>query len=129
MIRRVVDNRMSCSIRISALRKIVMLSVLATANLSAASDYDQRRAAALTECANISWSEHQTGLIMNPDGYRSYYVRSQCLQNSAVHFRDASLCSEVRRRWSIFSSWGISTSNCRKLVAEKINSDRATLEA
>ena len=93
-----------------------------------ASEYTERRAVAVQACEKIDSSEAQTGLVMNPDGYRSYYVRSHCLQDAAVRFRDASLCRQVKRRWSMFSSWGISQSSCRKLVDEKTAADRAALQ-
>lgn len=94
-----------------------------------AGDYEVRRANVVSSCGKIDPNEHQTGLLMNPDGYRSYYVRSECLQKAAVQFRDQSLCSQVRRRWSLFfSSWAISESQCTKLVSEAITKDRAELE-
>lgn len=66
--------------------------------------------------------------MFNPDGYRSYYVQSQCFQEAAVQFRDMPLCDRVRRRLSLFSSsWGISTAQCRKLVSKGIEEDRAEL--
>lgn len=96
---------------------------------SAANDYAARKAAALQRCEAISPSESQSGLLFNPDGYRSFYVRSQCLQEAAVQFRDASICNRVRRRWSLFSSnWGISTAQCRKLVSKGISEDTSQLE-
>lgn len=109
------------------LRILAICLVLSAASLSA-SDYTERRAVAVQTCEKIDNNESKTGLIFNPDGYRSFYVRSECLQKVAVQFRDVSLCSQVRRRWSVFSSWGISSSNCRKLVAQKAGSDRVTLE-
>jgi hypothetical protein len=96
---------------------------------SAASDYPARKAAALRKCEAISPSESQSGLALNPDGYESYYVQSECFQQAAVQFRDISLCDRVRRRWSLlWSSWGISTTQCRKLVSKGIEEDRAELE-
>jgi hypothetical protein len=108
--------------------RIAALCITLSAASLFASDYTERRAVAVQTCENIDKNESQTGLIFNPDGYRSFYVRSECLQKVAVQFRDASLCSQVRRRWSVFSSWGISSSNCRKLVAQKTGSDRTALE-
>ncbi len=65
---------------------------------------------------------------MNPDGYRSYYVRSECFQKAAVTYRDAPLCARVARRWSLFwSSWGYSARQCRQLVAEGLAADEAAL--
>jgi hypothetical protein len=90
--------------------------------------YPSRREAAVKRCEAISAKEYQTGLFFNPDGYRSYYVRSQCFQDAAVLFRDRDLCDEVRRRWSLFSSsWGYSAANCRKLVATGLERDRREL--
>jgi hypothetical protein len=117
--------------RISALltRFLSPLVCVTLAMASAfASDYTERRATAVQTCEKIDRGESQTGLLMNPEGYRSYYVGSQCLQKVAVDFRDPSLCSQVRRRWSVFSSWGISSSNCRKLVTAKAAADRISLE-
>lgn len=95
----------------------------------AANDYAARKAAALKKCEAISPTESQSGLLFNPDGYRSYYVQSQCLQEAAVQFRDLSTCGRVRQRWSLFSSsWGISTVQCRKLVSNGVAADTAELE-
>ena len=91
--------------------------------------YVEQRAAAVGRCEGISRADYQTGLLMNPDGFRAYYVRSACFQNAAVLFRDRALCDQVRRRWSLFSSsWGYSTGNCRKLVAEGVARDVAAIE-
>jgi hypothetical protein len=114
--------------RTSVIKALASLLLLLAPQLLFASDYTERRANAVQTCEKIDAHESQTGLVMNPDGYRSYYVRSQCLQKVAVDSRDPSLCSQVRRRWSLFSSWGISSSNCRKLVTAKIASDRISLE-
>jgi hypothetical protein len=94
-----------------------------------AADYSQLRATAIKKCEAINPAEYQSGLFFNPDGYRSYYVRSECFQRTAVQFRDDTLCSNVKRRYSILSSsWGYSQANCRKLVAEGIAADRDSLE-
>lgn len=94
-----------------------------------ASDYAQRKAAATQHCEAINPSEFQNGLAFNPDGYRSYYVQSECFQSAAVQFRDVSLCNRVRRRVSLlWSSWGVSSAQCRKLVAQGVAADRAELE-
>ena len=99
------------------------------AYVNAASDYDARRHSALQRCEAINPSEAQSGLFLNPDGYRSYYVQSQCFQDAAVQFRDISVCNRVRRRFSLLSSsWGISTAQCRKLVLKATDEDRAELE-
>jgi hypothetical protein len=91
--------------------------------------YQMSRAAAIKRCEEIDWSRYQTGLLFNPDGYKSYYERSQCLQQAAVEFRDDSLCSQVRERWSMFfSSWAISRGECRKKVAAAVAADTKELE-
>jgi hypothetical protein len=93
-----------------------------------AARYDQLRAAAVARCRAIDAAEYQTGLLFNPDGYRSYYVRSECFQTTAILFRDDALCAEVSRRVSLlFSSWGYSQARCRELVAEGVAADRTTL--
>jgi hypothetical protein len=94
-----------------------------------AADYSQLRATAIKNCEANDPDDHQSGLLFNPDGFRSYYVRSECFQRTAVKFRDETLCRQVIRRYSLFSSsWGYSQGNCRKLVAEGIASDRNALE-
>lgn len=96
---------------------------------SPASDYEARKARAKQQCDAIDPNAYQTGLLFNPDGYRSYYVQSDCFQKVAIQFRDSSLCERVRRRWSLFSSsWGISSAQCQKLVSEGVQADRAELE-
>ena len=99
------------------------------ASILFAADYSQLRATAIKKCEAIAPAEYQSGLFFNPDGYRSYYVRSECFQRTAVQFRDDTLCSNVKRRYSILSSsWGYSQGNCRKLVGEGIAADRDSLE-
>jgi hypothetical protein len=113
-------------------KRTIMIGVLAgwlAAPASAANSYADMRSAAVKQCAAIDPSEYQTGLTLNPDGYRSYYVRSKCLQDTAVMYRDASLCAQVKERWSLFSSsWGYSGKRCRQLVAEGAAADRKALE-
>lgn len=88
------------------------------------SSYDSRRAADVTRCKGIDSSAYQTGLFMNPDGYRSFYLRSQCFQETAIRYRDDRLCSNVRRRYALTSSsWGYSASRCRALVKEGRTAD------
>ncbi len=90
--------------------------------------YDEMRAAALRQCQAIDPAAYQSGLLFNPDGYRSYYLRSDCLQKTAVEFRDLSLCAEVKQRRSLFfSSWGYAPAQCAKLVREGIAADEKTL--
>jgi hypothetical protein len=95
----------------------------------APNDYDRARAVEVSRCEAIDPARYQTGLALNPDGYRSFYVRSECFQKAAIAFRDVSLCAQAKRRWALFSSnWGYSPENCRKLVAEAVDRDRAELE-
>jgi hypothetical protein len=109
-----------------------MLALFVAAALSGAvspPDYATAHAAALSACNAIKPSDYQSGLALNPDGYRSYYLRSQCLQNLAVQFRDAALCDKVRERRALLSSsWGYSPGNCRTLVAAALDADRKELE-
>jgi hypothetical protein len=91
--------------------------------------YVEQRAAALKRCAAIDPGEYRSGLLFNPDGYRSFYERSACFQRAAALFRDEALCAQVKQRRSFFSSsWGYSEKRCRELVAEGIAADRKTLE-
>lgn len=96
---------------------------------AAGSGYVEMRAAAVKRCEAVDPAEYQTGLMLNPDGYRSYYVRSACFQRAAVEFRDASLCTQVKQRRSLFSSsWGYSRKHCRQLVVESVAADRKDFE-
>src|SRR5262245_25060379 len=91
--------------------------------------YDTARAGALKACEAIDANQYQSGLAFNPDGYRSYYLRSQCLQQTAEQFRDLSLCDRVRQRRSLLSSsWGYSPGNCRTLVKHAVEADRKEIE-
>jgi hypothetical protein len=93
-------------------------------------DYAEARSKAVAACEAINPSEAQSGLIFNPDGYRSYYVRSKCFQEAAIEFRDRTLCDQVTERRSLLSSsWGYTAARCRQLVAEGTAADRASLEA
>jgi hypothetical protein len=107
-----------------------VLLALAVGAAAAGPGYEELRAAAVAACRAIDPAEFQSGLLFNPDGHRSYYVRSECFQRAAVQFRDAALCAEVKRRWSLFSSsWGYSGRRCRELVAEGVAADLASLNA
>ena len=91
--------------------------------------YDELKSAAIKKCQAIDPAEYQSGLFFNPAGYRSYYVRSECLQKAAVQFRDDTLCGQVRQRHSLFSSsWGYSPARCREQIAEGVAADRKVLE-
>jgi hypothetical protein len=90
--------------------------------------YDIAKAASVKTCDAIGANEYQTGLAFNPDGYRSYYVRSECLQKTAVEFRDLTLCDRVKQRHALLSSsWGYSPANCRTLVGRALDADRAEI--
>jgi hypothetical protein len=103
------------------------LSLIAAPLLAAS--YDELRAAAVKGCQTIDPAHYQSGLLLNPDGYRSYYVRSECFQKIAVQFRDEALCAEVKQRHSLFSSsWGYSHTQCRRLIVEGIVADGKALE-
>ena len=118
-------DRFAASSRISA----VVLGLALGAPAALAAGYEELRSASVARCRAIDPAEYQSGLLFNPDGHRSYYVRSQCIQRVAVEFRDAGLCSEVKRRLSLFSSsWGYSRGRCRELVAEAVAADHARLE-
>jgi hypothetical protein len=110
--------------------RCIAITLLLLPGLSAANnDYDQQHAAAVRTCEAINARESQSGLFFNPDGYRSYYLRSQCNQKAAVKFRDIKLCAKVRQRRALFSSsWGYSKSNCMKKVGEGITKDREAID-
>jgi hypothetical protein len=91
--------------------------------------YVTHRTAALQKCEAIDPDDYQSGLAFNPDGYRSYYKRSECLQSTAAVYRDESLCKDVKERWTLlWSSWAISEKRCRELVAEGLDKDRPLVE-
>ena len=95
--------------------RLLLASTLAVLAMAAtlASEYDKLRAASVKKCNAIDAAASQTGLYFNPDGYRSYYLRSQCFQEAAVNFRDETLCAQVKQRRSVLSSsWGYSARIC-----------------
>lgn len=105
------------------------LGLCCNATPSFSASYDEQRLSAVKTCQSIDPAEYQSGLMFNPDGYRSYYVRSECFQRTAFRFRDETLCREVKQRRSLFSSsWGYSSGRCRELVAEGVAADRKSLE-
>ena len=105
---------------------IVARLVSATAALSA--NYDDSKAVALRRCQAIDPAAYQSGLFFNPDGYRSYYARWECLQKTAVQFRDETLFAHVRQRHSLFSSsWGYSEARCTELVRRGVADDEKIL--
>lgn len=114
-------------------RAVVSALVVTAAALpfaqTASPTYDAARAAAVKACEAISAKDYQTGLAFNPDGYRSYYVRSECLQRTAIQFRDLALCDGVRQRRALLSSsWGYSPANCRTLVGRAVDADRVEVQ-
>ena len=107
---------------------LALAGVLAASEVSAL-DYAEARSKAVKTCEAINPSDSQSGMLFNPDGYRSYYVRSKCFQDAAVLFRDSTLCEQVKERWSlVFSSWGYAPARCRQLVTDGSARDRAELE-
>jgi len=111
------------------LAAVTLWTILTLAGPAFAVTYQELRSAGIKRCEAINASDYQSGLMFNPDGYRSFYVRSECFQKVAVEFRDEQLCARVRERWSLLSSsWGYSKSHCQKLVRDGIAADRKTLE-
>lgn len=95
---------------------------------AAADAYPNQRAEAVRTCQAVDPDAYQSGLWLNPDGYRSYYERSRCFLDAAVRFRDPGLCDQVRQRRALLSSsWGYSEARCRELVASGIDADRRAL--
>lgn len=114
--------------RLYSLAQLAIVGWLITAAAAFAASYDELRSAAIKRCQAIDPAAYQTGLIFNPDGYRSYYLRSGCFQRTAAEFRDETLCTQVKQRHSLFSSsWGYSRAQCLKLVREGIAADQKTL--
>lgn len=102
-------------------------SILGTLAARAA-EYDVQLQQSVIRCEQIDADDYQTGLWFNPDGYRSYYIRSNCYQQAAERLRTPQLCAQVNRRLALFSSsWGVSESNCRAQVAKKLEKDRTEL--
>lgn len=117
--------------RLLAFASFALLALLlpGAAVAAAANPYAEQRAAAVKACEAIDPREYQSGLLFNPDGYRSFYQRSSCFHRVAVQFRDEALCARVRERRSFFfSSWGYSEKRCRQLAAEGVAADRKALE-
>jgi hypothetical protein len=109
--------------------EVLFATIVLLVAQTSTSSYGTARAAAVRTCEAINPNEYQTGLAFNPDGYRSYYVRSECFQKTAVQFRDVTLCDRVRQRHALLSSsWGYSSGNCRTLVAQAVDADRRELE-
>ena len=105
------------------------VAMLLIGSMALASTYDDQLASAAEQCQSVDEDDYRTGLLGNPDGYRSYYARSVCFQKLAVEFRKVSYCSLVKRRYALFSSsWGYSESNCEALVSEGVRADTEALE-
>lgn len=81
----------------------VAVGLLLDVTFAFPSGYTELRMAALKQCQAIDPADYQSGLFFNPDGYRSYYVRSECFQKTAVQFRDDALCADVRQWVSLLS--------------------------
>jgi hypothetical protein len=114
---------------LSIIKLMALVGMLFSITSAFCASYDELRLAAVTQCETIDPAEYQSNLFFNPDGYRSYYVRSECFQRTAVQLRDETLCSSVKQRYSFFSSsWGYSMARCRKLVAEGAATDRKTFD-
>jgi hypothetical protein len=97
-----------------------MVGCLFRATETIAFNYSEERSKAVKTCEASDPSEAQSGLLFNPDGYRSFYIRSRCLQEAAVQFRDPTLCAQMRQRRSLFSSSsGYSAARRRQLCAER----------
>src|SRR5579872_6789022 len=47
-------------------------------------------------CENIPENCAQSGLIFNPEGSRSYYLRSQCYLRLALKTKEEKFCEKVR---------------------------------
>ncbi len=125
--RRVRQRSVECSV-VRPLPWLFVAFVIGS-SVVMAFDYADERSKAVKACEAIDRSQYQSGLYGNPDGYRSFYLRSQCLQEAAVLFRDSTLCERVRERRSLLSSsWGYAPARCRQLVAEGSAADRAALE-
>ena len=109
---------------------LLIVGCLLRASDALAVDYTELHARAVKACEAIDASQSQSGLLFNPDGYRSYYVRSKCFQEAAIQYRDPALCSQVKERRSLFSSsWGYTATRCRQLVADGAAANRKELEA
>ena len=105
---------------------VTMVLVIAQTPPSA---YDAAKAVEVKACDAIDPDAYESGLAFNPDGYRSYYRRSQCFQKVAEQFRDLTLCERVRQRRALLSSsWGYSPGNCRTLVGQAVDADRKEIE-
>jgi hypothetical protein len=124
-----VTSRSAGVRRASRLSVLIVSVCVSAATELRAFDYQQELSKVTARCQAISPSEYQSGLLFNPDGYRSFYVRSQCFQDAAVEFRAENLCAQVKERRSLFgSSWGYSETRCRKLVSEAAVHDRGEID-
>jgi hypothetical protein len=65
---------------------VAVMGLLLDVTFAFPSGYTELRRAALKQCQAIDPADYQSGLFFNPDGYRSYYVRSECFQKTAFSF-------------------------------------------
>ena len=111
------------------MRAILLAALVFAVAQTSPPSYDTARAAALKACEAIDASASQSALAFNPDGYRSFYLRSECLPTAAVQFRDLTVCERVKeRRAMLWSSWGYSPDNCRTLVRQGLAADRKEID-
>lgn len=104
--------------------------LVCVSNAASAFDYNKRLRGEINVCDKIDPNEHVSGLYNNPEGFRSFYKHSACIQRVATRFRDKSLCDRVRRKYGFFnSSWGYSESTCEDLVKKGVEKDRGNLLA
>src|SRR4026208_1150783 len=99
-------NVAAAQIAMPSMIEFLLATVVLSTVQSPPSSYDTAKTAAVKTCDAIDANEYQTGLALNPDGYRSYYRPSQCFQTTAVQFRDRTLCDRVRQRRALLSSSG-----------------------
>lgn len=100
--------------------------LVSTAAAAAQTEPAASAAAAQRACEKINARKATHFLIFNPKGYQTYYVRSLCLQDAAIEFRDATFCADVRERKSLVSDGSrVSAQACRTLVADAKDKDRA----
>jgi hypothetical protein len=82
-------------------------------------------AQARARCATIPAADYRTGLFFNPKGFRSMFVRSECVQNLARDLRDESLCAQaVERTTWLFDGSGVSPAACTQQVRAQIARDQ-----
>lgn|GEM_PF-3202750 len=86
--------------------------------------FEARKASRIAQCEAIPANQYRAGLLFNPPGYQTFFIRSECFQKLAVEERDLNFCGRVRERDSwFFEGWFISPQNCRKLVVKRQEQD------